>query len=190
MTATLQSLLSALTNLFRWWVTIAPWEQGLRVRLGKRVTLLQAGVHLRIPVFDKMYVQTVRRRFSSVPTQTLTMDDGKTVTIAGSLGYTIVDLERLYSTLQHAEATLEAEAQGVISDFIMTHDYSDFTAVALQQHVDAALDFERYGIGQPQFIITTFVCTRTYRLLMGEPRDYTTGAVLNTIDEAGKGDEY
>ena len=44
------------------WVTIAPWEQGLRVRLGRRVKLLGAGVHLRLPVLDVLYIQTVRTR--------------------------------------------------------------------------------------------------------------------------------
>lgn len=190
MTATLQSVFSALGNLFKWWITVAPWEQGLRVRLGNRVTLLHPGVHLRIPVIDRFYIQTTRRRFSAVPTQTLTMSDGRTVTVAGSLGYTIVDLEKLYATLHHAEATLEAEAQGIVSDYIISNAYEEFTPQALQKFVESNLEFDRYGIGEPQFVITTFVCVRTYRLLQGEPRDYTTGATLDTRSEVDKMEEY
>lgn len=190
MTATLQQLFTQLGKLFTWWVTVTPWEQGLRVRFGKKVTLLRAGVHLRIPVFDKIFKQTIRRRFSAVPTQTLTMEDGKTVTVAGSLGYTIYDLEALYNTLHHAEATLEAEVQGIVSDFIISSAYDEFTPRALQEYVESHLEFERYGIASPQFIVTTFVCTKTFRLLMGEPRDYTLGATLNTIDSDDKPDEY
>lgn len=190
MTGTLQQLLSAILNMFKWWITVAPWEQAIRVRAGKHTCLLHAGIHLRIPILDRIYVQTIRRRFSAVPTQTLTMQDGKTVTVAGSLGYTIVDLERLYATLHHAEATLEAEVQGIVSDFIISTGYGDFTPAALQQYVDEHMDFERYGIGAAEFIITTFVCVKTYRLLQGEPRDYTTGATLNTIDTNDKADEY
>lgn len=188
--ATLQSLFSALGNALRWWVTITPWEQGLRVRLGKNVTPLLPGIHLRIPLIDTIYKQTVRRRFSSVPTQTLTMADGRTVTVAGSLGYTIVDIEKLYATLHHAEATLEAEAQGIVSDYIIRNAYEEFTPQALQEFVEANLEFERYGIGDPQFVITTFVCVKTYRLLQGEPRDYTLGATLDTRSEADKMEEF
>ena len=156
------------------------------MRLGKRVTLLAAGVHLKVPGLAKIYRQSVRRRFSAVPTQTLTMQDGRTVTVAGSLGYTIVDLERLYSTLHHAEATLEAEAQALVSEFIISHDYTDFTPAALQGYIEAHLDFEHYGIGEPQFILTTFVCVKTYRLLQGEPKDYTQGESLNTRHAEGE----
>lgn len=190
MTASLQQILNGITHLFTWWVTVDPWEQGLRVRFGKKTTLLSPGVHLRIPIIDQIFKQTVRRRFSAVPTQTLTTADGKTVTVAGSLGYTIIDLERLYATLHHAEATLEAEAQGIISDYIIRMEYEGFTPSALQAFVEDNLDFECYGIGSPEFIITTFVQVKTIRLLMGEPRDYTTGATLNTIDSVDKKDEY
>ena len=30
-------------RLFQWWVIIAPWEQAVRVRAGKHLTLLQPG---------------------------------------------------------------------------------------------------------------------------------------------------
>lgn len=186
----LQQLFDALKAALTWWIVVTPWEQALRVRWGRHVTLLRSGVYLRLPIVDRVYRQTVRRRFSAVPTQTLTMQDGKTVTVAGSLGYCIVDLQTLYATLHHAEATLEAETQALVSDFIISHEYTDFTPAALQNYVEQHLDFSRYGIGDAEFVITTFVCVKTYRLLQGEPRDYTVGTTLDTISDADDMDEY
>jgi hypothetical protein len=50
-----KQIIEALKGLLVWWVTVAPWERALRVRLGKRVTLLGPGVHLRIPVADRVF---------------------------------------------------------------------------------------------------------------------------------------
>lgn len=176
----IQQLLDALAAVLKWWTVVTPWEQGLRVRAGKHVTLLHAGVYLKLPLIDQVFIQTTRRRFSAVPTQDLTTVDGKTVTVAGSLGYSILDVQKLYATLHHGEATLEAEAQGVISDYITDNVYEDLNAQTLREHVVEHLDFDRYGIGEVDFVLTTLVCARTFRLLQSAPTDYTKGEVLDT----------
>ena len=62
---------------FQLWVTVAPWEMGLRVRLGKTATVLCPGPHWRIPFLDRMFVQQVRLRSLGIGGQTVTTKDGK-----------------------------------------------------------------------------------------------------------------
>lgn len=177
---TFASLLKSLIDLFRWFVTVAPWEAGLRVRLGNRVKVLEPGPYLKIPVIDRVFVQSTRLRFSAVPSQTLTTADGKALTVAGAIGYEIRDIRLLYDTLHHAEAAIESEAQGLISEFVVTHCLADCTPSVMQEEVVSSLQLEKYGLGGVKFIITTFVSVKTYRLITGEPRDYTTGPSLQT----------
>ena len=88
----LHQLLQQIGRMFVWLVIVAPWEQAIRVRLGRRVRLLPAGAYLVIPFIDRVYRQTIRRRLSIIPPQTLTTRDGKSVTLGSAVGYSIVDL--------------------------------------------------------------------------------------------------
>ena len=179
----IKELFSQFSNLLRWWVTIAPWEQAIRVRGGKKTIVLGPGIHLRIPFLDRIFRQSVRRRFSSCPVQTLTTADGKALTICGTLGYSIDDVGLLYNTLQHAEAAIESEAQGLVSAYVIKHKLEECSPQKVQEHVETLLNLKKYGLKDVSFIITTFVSVRTYRLLQGEPRDWISGDSLNTNRE-------
>lgn len=182
-----QELVRQFGNLFRWWVVVAPWEQAIRVRLGKHVTLLGPGVYLRIPGVDQVYRQSVRRRFSNLPTQTISTKDGRALTISGAIGYHIQDIGRLYDTLHHAEDTLQSEVMAVVARQIRARDLSECDPGEVEAAATAELDFLRYGIAGVEFVITDFVAVRTYRLIQGSPKDYNSGAdgVLSTSNVDG-----
>src|SRR5688572_2913843 len=146
MTGTLRELLAALRNIFTWWIVVAPWEQVIRVRLGKRVELLGAGVHLRIPFVDRAFRQSTRRRSTVLPVQTLRTLDGKQLTISGVLSYRIADLLLLYQTVHHAEGTIAADTTGAIGEFVAATTAEDCTPPALRARVGAAVGLERYGL--------------------------------------------
>lgn len=184
--SSIRELLRELGGLLRWWVVVAPWEQAVRVRMGKHVAVLRAGVHLRVPFVDRVFRQSIRRRFSSIPTQTVTTRDGKTVTVSGTMGYAIADIGKLYDTLHHAEDTITSEGQGVIARFVARNDFADCLPTAIEAHVADALDLGRYGLDGAEFFVTDFAAVRTYRLIQGQPHDWAHGQALNTTDEDGK----
>lgn len=158
-----RELFTSLRDLLVWWITVAPWEQALRVRLGKRVALLGAGVHLRIPGIDRIYRQSTRRRTCDFPTQTLTTRDGHTVTIGGSLRY--ADIEKLYQTLHHAESTLVDLASGIVARTITQMDRADCTAGAIEDAIRSQIDLAQYGLTDTDAYVTTFAFVRTFRLI-------------------------
>lgn len=41
--------LSGVLNSWKFWIVIAPWEVGVRIRLGRKAVALGPGLHLRIP---------------------------------------------------------------------------------------------------------------------------------------------
>lgn len=183
--SSIRELFRELGGLFRWWVVVAPWEQAVRVRMGKHVCVLDAGVHLRVPFVDRVFRQSVRRRFSSIPTQTVTTRDGRTVTVSGTMGYAIADIGKLYNTLHHAEDTITSEGQGLISRFIARSDFADCLPAAIEVHVTEHLDLKRYGLAGMEFFVTDFAAVRTYRLIQGEPKDWSHGDSLTTNLEDG-----
>ena len=124
----MQSLVELIRGFFRGvrpWVIVAPWEQCLRVRLGKRVKVLRAGFHLRIPVIDTVYMQSVRRRVSSIGNQTITTSDNHTISLGGALGYAIEDVEAVYRGLHHAEDTLVQLSRQTIAQHVVTHPLAE-----------------------------------------------------------------
>jgi regulator of protease activity HflC (stomatin/prohibitin superfamily) len=52
-------------NAVKIWIIIQPWQQGLRVRNGKDVKLLNGGIYFKLPYFDSVYVQETRLRVVS-----------------------------------------------------------------------------------------------------------------------------
>lgn len=172
------SLLDRFLGLFTWWVTVTPWEQALRVRLGKRVTRLVPGIHLKIPVIDAIYKQSVRLRSACLPVQTITTSDGKTITLAAVLNYEIRDIELLYMTLHHAEDTLRNLATGAIAAYVRSRPLSECGPEDIV--VGVGLDLDRYGIETAGIQVIDYAVVRTYRLIMdskwgghGDPLDTT-----------------
>jgi hypothetical protein len=157
---------------------VAPWEQAIRVRLGKRVHLLGAGFYLRVPFIDRVFKQSVRRRLINIRVQTLTTSDGRTISCTGALGFAIVDLRKLYDTLESATDTIENECCALIARFIGQRKIEECRAPELEQFVRTQLDLTRYGLHGDEFYLTSFCAARTLRLITGEIHSYNHDGIL------------
>lgn len=169
---------------FIWWFTVLPWEHALRIRLGKHVTEFEAGLHFRIPYVDVVFRQTTRLQFVTMEPQTVTTQDGKTVTFAGVFGYVIEDLYKLYSTMQSIDTTIQSKVQGALAQYISTHPINECTPDMIEQAVVNELDISQYGLMQPELAITTYAVVRTYRLILDEHALYSTGQGTNNAEHA------
>ena len=168
--------------MFTWLVVVTPWEQVVRVRAGRRVRVLGAGMYLRIPFVDRLYRQSTRRRLSIIPAQTVTTKDGKAITIGAAVGYSITDLLQLYESIHDAADTIECEVSAVASEYFATHTFAECTPTAVAQHMRSTLDLSRYGLGDTEFHITNFAAVRTLRVITGDIRSWSQGAMLNTSE--------
>lgn len=182
---TFSQIMDAIRRALQWWIIIAPWEQGIRVRMGKHVTRLEPGVHLRLPLVHAVYRQSVRMRWCDLPTQTIATADGKTVTLSVTLGYQVDDIERLYTTLHHAEATLRNMTLSAVAAAIHGMDAECCTPRAVEEHATDALDFAAYGVGEVRIRATDFAFVRTYRLIQDQ-RWVTAGDDLDTTQPADR----
>lgn len=182
----LSDIFQEIKNLLTWYVIVTPWEAALRVRGGKNVTVLKAGVHWCVPIIHQVYRQSIRLRICDLPTQTLTTADGHTLTLKGMLGYEIKNIRKLYDKLQHADDALSNLVSGHIATFVAAQNRGDFTLLDIEREVLEKLDFSQYGLGNIKLRLTDFAYIRAYRIIMGESQG-VAGDFLNTEQTVTRG---
>ncbi len=161
----LKDFIEYVFNVFKIWVIIQPWEQGLIVRKGTKSRKVNGGMYFKIPYIDSVYVQETRTRMVTSCLQTLTTGDAKTITLNSAFGYRIEDLERLYASLYHPEGTLTNMIMGYVSDYIWTNQSKDITPAGIECAVLTRLNITDYGLTFEYFKITNFAAVRTFRLI-------------------------
>jgi regulator of protease activity HflC (stomatin/prohibitin superfamily) len=149
------------------WVTVKPWEQAVRVRLGKHAKLLYPGVYLKIPFMDTATIYPIRTRTSYAPLQTLRSADQRTVTIGLIIRYRIADLLRVLDTLHNPEGTLIHMAQGAVSDLVAETGARDITPDRITAAVMERIQPEQYGVEDFAVLVSdnADLSQRTFRLL-------------------------
>lgn len=155
-------------NALKIWIIIQPWQQGIRVRNGNKTKLLNKGIYFKIPYFDSVYVQESRLRIGDTPTQTVTTKDGKTITICSAIGYSIVDIEKLYDTLYHPETTISNIATSEVATYIFTKNSDEIKPKDIEAAVLKELNASDYGLKFEYFKITSFAIARTFRLIQDQ----------------------
>lgn len=177
----IQQLLNAIAGLFRWFAVVAPWEQGIRVRLGKRLKKLKPGWYIIVPFIDRLYLQSTRARAIVIPSLTVTTADGKIATIAGFYTMSVEDVVTLYQTLQSPDDVLMARASSAITEYVKSKTLDGLTPDGIKTHVESAMNISEFGLKGGEFSLTAFaVPPRVVRLIVGEPRSFSSGLSINT----------
>jgi hypothetical protein len=164
----LREFLEYIFKIFKIWVIVQPWEQALIVRYGKRIRKKEGGIYFKLPYLDSVYVQEVRLRVVEMPIQTLTLKDKNTVTLRGSLGYRITDLEKLYNTLYHPEKTVQNILMANIAEVIYGMDVKDISPKILEEKMTKVLEDTDYGLKFEYCKITDFAIVKTFRLIQDQ----------------------
>lgn len=174
-------ILEFVKQLLNWWFVVEPWEQAVRVRFGKHLKLFGRGVHIKVPFFDRVYIQNVRRRVMSMGTHTTTTRDGQVITLTGSLGYRITDVLKLHQTLHDAEASVLQEVQGIVNRYVASHDAADCLPEKIMAEVNAAMPLHQYGLGECDFFLGAYVSNvPAIRLIQENIGGYLGGSSLST----------
>jgi regulator of protease activity HflC (stomatin/prohibitin superfamily) len=155
-------------NAIKIWIIVQPWQTGIRVRSGKNIKKLAGGIYFRLPYFDSVFIQENRLRVVSMPIQTLTSKDIKTITINGAVGYTIIDIEKLYQTLYHPETTIANITMSEVADFIFRNNLESINPNTIEKAVISKLNKEYFGLKFEYFRITNFAVVRTFRLIQDQ----------------------
>lgn len=178
-------LRSVLTNA-AWWFTVRPWEQAVRLTLGKKRVLLGAGVYFKVPIVHQALIFPIRTRTVYVPMQTLRSKDGRTMMIGLILKYQIVDLFLVLDTLHNPEATLAHLAQGIVGKMVPTLEASGVDAATIGAAINAEIKPEQYGISEFSVMVSdnADLSQRTFRLIQ-EARWFSPDSEIDKMARQG-----
>lgn len=165
MMQTIIELLERCFELLIWWTIVQPWEQGIRVRLGKQRKRLTPGIHFKIPYADTIFKQPVRRLYTNFGPISVTTKDSHTLTLSGSLGYVVRDLDTLYDRLQHAEDGIHAIIAGAVTEYVAAHDLADCAPEDIINGARRLFRLRRFGLSVAQFVLTSYAKVRVIRLI-------------------------
>lgn len=140
-----------------------PWENGIRVTLGKHSRKIGPGIWAKIPIIHRIYSQPIRMRVIDTPIQTVTSKSGETITIRMSIGYSIEDIVKLFNTVHQPVETISNIALGESARMIATSDLVVTDEIATV--VGDKLKKSDYGLCFKYVMVTTFAKVRTYRLI-------------------------
>ncbi len=175
---TFAKLIESAIHLLRWWVVVAPWEQGLRVRFGKTSKDLAPGIHFRIPLLDRVYVVCTRSRVIYCTNVTLTTKDRQVVTVSFCITYAIDSLRKVIDKTAQPEILLLTETQNEIALFVGDTNLAEVDPSSVEEYCGDDDWLENFagdhGLKGVNVKVTGFAHVRTYRLLMNDYQS-TTG---------------
>jgi regulator of protease activity HflC (stomatin/prohibitin superfamily) len=175
------SLIRQFIDLFRFWIIVSPWEQAVRVRLGKHVKVLHSGIHFRLSILDSVFLQSTRQRVCTTDRQTLTTSDAKTVTITASVGYSIENIYTLYNTLHHADDTIRNIVRSRIASTISRTRSDELSCLeALSRNISKDVSLAQFGLSEVVVYVIEIALVKTYRLIGDYAQSYVNGTSLST----------
>lgn len=163
------ALLGAI-NLFRFWIVLDAFEQGIILRLGKYHKSLGPGFHWRRAFrIDVLLWLNVRKKSSDSWEMCLTSSDGKNITISFDIIIEVFDVTKALLTVDDwvkvsytsSKIILSKIVENSTSEVIMNNNFSSIVHSAL----DVAL--EEFGVTVTHFGITDKAYTRSFRLFNG-----------------------
>lgn len=168
----------------KWWIVIASWEQGVRIRLGRNPTRLDPGLHLRIPFVDRIYVQATRTRVLVAENQSLSTKDGKVYTVSIGIRFRINDVVKLYEAMAQPEGVIACDAMSRVAQHIFTRQSKDVDPSALEDAINDNMPAFA-GLDSVRVNVTGFCQSRCYRMITGATW-IPTGTNLDNDEASGE----
>lgn len=164
----IKETLQFIFNSFKFWFIVNPWESSIRVRFGKNQTLLQKGIYFKIPYFDRIYTEEIRLRIMTMPIQSISTKDKKTITIKCAIGYKITDVLKMYNTIHQPETTISNIAMDKITSYLMSIRLESLDKENLISTVLNELSNTNYGISFDYIKVVSICEVQTYRLIQDQ----------------------
>ncbi len=136
--------ISRLVTAWKFWVIVAPWEIGIRVRLGRAAIALLPGPHWRVPVLAQVVLVNTRQRVTSIPTVTLDSGEARCRCRKAIVGYRIVDPLRAVQEFEHPSIAVMARVQAEVASGAGTDEILEAIEVVFKG-TGVEIDFLRFS---------------------------------------------
>lgn len=173
----IKDTLEYVRQLLTWWVEIMPWEEGIRVTLGKHQKKLTAGLWVRLPIIHVVYSQPIRFRMLETLLQTVASKGGDVLSLKMAIGFKVNDIMRLFNSAHDPHAVLSNTALGIASNAISSSE--QVTQKEIETAILEGLKGLDIGVEVSVVYITNFAKVRTFRLIGDANYGMTDGENIN-----------
>jgi regulator of protease activity HflC (stomatin/prohibitin superfamily) len=155
-------------DLFKFWVILDPFEQGVLLRLGHYKRSLERGFHWIAPFnIDNVLIDNVVPRTVNLGEQGLTTRDGKSITVSAVVTAKISHIERALLEVENVDEALMDSCYATIGDLIVQHDWDTIRTPEFTDTVTKACRKQafRYGIEILRVQFADRLPVKAFRLL-------------------------
>lgn len=153
----------------RFWTIVDAFEQGIILRLGKYHRTLEPGLHWIIPFMERVIVDNVVPSTFHVGPISVTTKDGKTVTLAGVVTWSIKDIRTFLLEVEDAESVIEDSSYGTLGDMTRERNWDQLIEPRsrFKFYVEKRLirTMRKYGVRVERFQFTDMTTSRTIRMI-------------------------
>jgi len=100
-------------------------DEGVRLRFGVFKSILKAGFHWKIPFADSIVTNSIVWTTMSLPAQSVTTKDGKSVVVKGIVKYRVSDIQVFVLDVWDAVDAISDMTQGVIFEIVKNKTWSE-----------------------------------------------------------------
>ena len=157
-------------NLFRFWIVLDAFQEGIVLRLGKMHKRVGPGFHWRLPLnIDILHWQNVRKQTTDSWEQCLTCSDGTTITLSFDMVMEVCDVEKVILTVHEWPKVAYTTAKITLAQIVERKTWQGALASTLTKEIKDTINtlLEPMGISIVNIGITDKAQTRAFRIFTG-----------------------
>jgi len=156
-----------------WWLQLTPviiirdYEGAVLLRFGKFHSVLEPGLHVKIPLFDEVIDQHVVVTTLSLDAQSLYTKDKQNIVVKGVIKYKISDVKTFLLEVYDAQDALSDMSQSIIKNVIMSMTMEECTDQELDNTLTKKVRVEarKWGVEVQQVTLTDLATIRSFRFI-------------------------
>jgi len=156
-------------ELFRFWIVLDSFEQGVLLRLGKFVRVVEPGLHFMWPFrIDHVLYESVVPTTHSMGNESITTKDGKSVGFHAIITYKVHDIRKAMLEIAETDHAVRDACQGEVGRVLRDHDWCDIIgSTEILDKLTAACRKRafRYGIEVMSVQLAGLALVKTIRLM-------------------------
>jgi regulator of protease activity HflC (stomatin/prohibitin superfamily) len=142
-------LLIACLELFRFWIVLDPYEQGVLLRLGRFIRVVEPGFHWVLPFrIDHVIYECVVASTHSLGNESVISTDGKSVGFAAVVTYQVRDIKKALLEIEDVNHAVRDACLGEIGRVLRESSWAEISDKDILDKLTAACRRRgfRYGI--------------------------------------------
>lgn len=161
----IEFLLGTLEDLLPIFI-VTQYNKAVVFRAGKFHKVADAGLHWKIPFFDKPDERTIITTTLTIPAQSITTKDGKQLVVKAMVRYNISDIKTLVLTIFDPIDAISDTTQGIIKEQITSREWSECSDNELDNTITKKVrsTVKHWGIEIEKVTLTDMGAIKSLRL--------------------------